>query len=111
MLSIILGLLGLFSWQEHKPAVLSPSQDSIKHPGLHKNNVRDSTGRFVHINRVFIIGNRLTRDQIILRELTLKPGDIIFSTELAEILELDKKKLINTRLFNTVEIRMLELAP
>jgi outer membrane protein assembly factor BamA len=111
MLSIILGLLGLFSWQEYNPAVFSPSQDSIRHPGHHKNNVRDSTGRFVHINRVFIIGNRLTRDQIILRELTLKSGDIIFSTELAEILELDKKKLINTRLFNTVEIRMLELSP
>ncbi|HEY9487949.1 MAG TPA: POTRA domain-containing protein [Chryseosolibacter sp.] len=69
----------------------------------------DSTGRFVLINRIFIVGNRLTRDQIILRELTLKPGDLIFNLNLPEILDLDKKKLINTRLFNTVEIRTLEL--
>lgn len=70
----------------------------------------DSTGKFVRIGSIFIIGNRLTRDQIILRELTLKPGDIIYNLDLPSILDLDKKKLINTRLFNTVEIRTLELA-
>lgn len=72
-------------------------------------NVSDSTGRFVLINRVFIIGNRLTRDQIILRELSLKPGDLIFNLDLPAIIDLDKKKLFNTRLFNTVEIRTMEL--
>ena len=61
------------------------------------------------INRVFIIGNRLTRDQIILRELSLRKGDLIYSLDLPEIIDLDKKKLINTRLFNTVEIRTMEL--
>ena len=61
------------------------------------------------INRVFIIGNRLTRDQIIMRELTLKPGDLIFNLDLPSILDSDKKKLFNTRLFNTVEIRTMEL--
>lgn len=69
----------------------------------------DTTGRFVLINRVFIIGNRLTRDQIIVRELSLKPGDLIYNLDLPDILDLDKKKLINTRLFNTVEIRTMEL--
>ena len=69
----------------------------------------DSAGRFIHINRIFIVGNRITRDQIVLRELTLKQGDIIYSLDLASILERDKKKLINTRLFNTVEIKTLEL--
>lgn len=70
----------------------------------------DTVGKFLRINRVFIVGNRLTRDQIILRELTLKPGDIIFSRDLPSILDLDRKKLINTRLFNTVDIRIMELA-
>jgi outer membrane protein assembly factor BamA len=69
----------------------------------------DSVGRFIHINRIFIVGNRITRDQIVLRELTLKQGDIIYNLDLASILERDKKKLINTRLFNTVEIKTLEL--
>lgn len=71
----------------------------------------DSVGRFIHINRVFILGNRITRDQIVLRELTLRQGDIIYNLDLPAILERDKKKLINTRLFNTVEIRPLELQP
>ncbi len=69
--------------------------------------VLDSTGRFIHINRIFILGNKVTRDQIILRELTLKPGDFVYSAELPIILDLDQKKLINTRLFNTAEIRLL----
>jgi outer membrane protein assembly factor BamA len=75
------------------------------------NAVTDSAGRFIHINRIFILGNRITRDQIILRELTLRQGDIIYNLDLPNILEQDKKKLINTRLFNTVEIRPLELQP
>ena len=75
------------------------------------NTVSDSVGRFIHINRIFVLGNRITRDQIILRELTLRQGDIIYSLDLPGILEQDKKKLINTRLFNTVEIRPLELQP
>jgi outer membrane protein assembly factor BamA len=69
----------------------------------------DSAGRFIYINRIFIIGNRITRDQIILRELTLRQGDVIYSLDLPGILETDQKKLINTRLFNTAEIRPLEL--
>jgi outer membrane protein assembly factor BamA len=71
----------------------------------------DTVGRFLQINRIFIIGNRITREQIILRELTLKAGDIIYNLDLPSTLDLDKKKLINTRLFNTVEIRTLELQP
>ncbi len=69
----------------------------------------DSVGRFIHINRILIVGNRITRDQIVLRELTLQKGNIIYNRDLPSILERDKKKLINTRLFNTVEIRVLEL--
>ncbi|MBT1705480.1 POTRA domain-containing protein [Chryseosolibacter indicus] len=68
-------------------------------------------GRFLTINRIFVTGNRITRDRIILRELSLKPGDTFFSNDLAGILELDRRKLLNTRLFNTVEIKTLELEP
>jgi outer membrane protein assembly factor BamA len=55
------------------------------------------------------VGNRITRDAIILRELSLKRGDIVYSTDIQTILDRDERKLINTRLFNTVEIRTLEL--
>ena len=83
--------------------------DSTKKERRIHGAVSDSTGRFVLINRVFIIGNRLTRDQIIMRELSLKPGDLIFNLDLPAIIDLDKKKLFNTRLFNTVEIRTMQL--
>jgi outer membrane protein assembly factor BamA len=75
--------------------------------------LKDTTGKgeFLTVNRIFITGNRITRDRIILRELSLKPGDVIYSEDLQKILDLDKRKLLNTRLFNTVEIRTLELEP
>lgn len=89
---------------------MQDSADTEHRPAKHKRSTSpDSVGRFVLINRVFIIGNRLTRDQIILRELSIKPGDLIFNLDLPEILDLDKKKLFNTRLFNTVEIRAMEM--
>lgn len=84
--------------------------DSVKRPGKSRPAL-DSTAQFVTIQRIFIVGNRITRDPIILRELTLKQGDIIYSADLPSILELDRKKLINTRLFNTVSVRTLELEP
>ncbi len=60
------------------------------------------------INRVLIVGNKVTRDKIIQRELTLKTGDTVRVNTLLQIIENDKIKLLNTRLFNTVTIRTLE---
>ena len=68
-------------------------------------------GRLLTVNRIFITGNRITRDKIILRELSLKTGDVVYSEDIPPMLERDKKKLLNTRLFNTVEMRTLELEP
>jgi outer membrane protein assembly factor BamA len=108
MLAIIIGLLSFFLPGDLK---IGHAQyhfaDSIKRPG--KNRIVDTTGRFVEVNRIFIIGNRVTRDQIISRELTLKQGDIVYTSDLPGILDLDRKKLLNTRLFTKVEIRTLDL--
>ena len=86
--------------------------DSLKKANKHTNR-KDTIphGRLLTVNRIFITGNRITRDKIILRELSLKPGDVVYSEDIPAILERDKKKLLNTRLFNTVEIRTLELEP
>ncbi|HET9487605.1 MAG TPA: POTRA domain-containing protein, partial [Chryseosolibacter sp.] len=108
-MAIILIFIASFSFGQTNQSFSSGLSDSTKKERRHHYVAPDSTGRFVIVNRVFIIGNRLTRDQIIMRELTLKPGDLIYSLNLPEIIDLDKKKLINTRLFNTVEIRTLEL--
>ena len=83
-------------------------EDSVRRP-LKSLPKRDSTARFVRIGRIFLVGNRITRDRIILRELSLVPGDLIYSEDLPAILDLDRKRLINTRLFNSVNIRTLEL--
>ncbi len=83
-------------------------EDSVRRP-LKALPKRDSTARFVRIGRIFLVGNRITRDRIILRELSLVPGDLIYSEDLPAILDLDRKRLINTRLFNSVNIRTLEL--
>src|SRR5688572_6301507 len=111
MLAVVFSFLSLF-YSPGKPHEARGDDfvvqsDSIKRP-RHRAAV-DSTGRFIEINRIFIIGNKITRDHIILRELTFKTGDVVYSLDLPGILDLDKKKLINTRLFNTVDIRTLEL--
>lgn len=112
MLAFILTISGLFSFTQEEPSLINPpfqappvysSSSTIRSPE------NDSTSQVVTINRIFIIGNRLTRDQIILRELSFKSGDTINVTELDARLEQDRKKIYNTRLFNTVEVRKLEV--
>ena len=72
--------------------------------------LRDSSEmRYVRIDKIFIIGNKLTRPQIILRELDVSEGDIFYLPDLRDILRQDKNKLINTRLFNAVDIHVLEV--
>lgn len=65
--------------------------------------------RMLHVNRVIIIGNKVTRQRIIDRELSLKPGDSIRAAALTTTLEWDKNKLYNLRLFNTVSVRALDM--
>jgi len=82
--------------------------DSVRRPPDRLRLPADSVGQVLEVGRVVIVGNRLTRDHIILRELTLHSGDRVYSNELPRILDLDKKKVFNTRLFNTVEVKPLE---
>lgn len=109
MLAIIISFFSFISpvQQAVGSQHVNAKPDSVKRPK--KESVIDTTGRFVEINRIFIIGNRRTREQIIRRELSVKPGDVIYSTDLPNRLDLDRKKLINTRLFNKADIRTLEL--
>jgi len=110
MVAVLFSLIAFFSAPaktERAESLLA--MDSLKRPGRAKIIPIDTAGRFLQVNRIFIVGNKITRDQIILRELTLRPGDIIYNQELQSVLDLDKKKIFNLRLFNTVEIRTLEL--
>jgi outer membrane protein assembly factor BamA len=56
------------------------------------------------IGNISIIGNRKTKNYIILRELSFKRGDLISLAELVKSFQLAHDRLINTRLFNEVTI-------
>lgn len=62
----------------------------------------------VTIGNVFITGNRKTKEKIILRELTLRPGATFSKIDLPLILQKDIEKLVNTRLFLDVDIQTVE---
>lgn len=64
----------------------------------------------LEVNRILIVGNKITRDRIILRELSLVPGDTVSNRLLPQVIQLDKNKIYNLRLFNTVEIRPITLS-
>ncbi len=110
MLAIAVVIVSLFTSLGSPTSATLALADTAKRPVKSRTyqNPQDS-GKFLIVNRIFVIGNKITRNQIILRELTLKSGDIIYSEDLASILETDRKKIYNTRLFNTVEIKSLDL--
>ena len=58
------------------------------------------------IKKIEIIGNKRTKRNIILRELSLKENETINKNEIINIVEEDKRKLINTNLFNEVDINI-----
>ncbi|HRW98999.1 MAG TPA: POTRA domain-containing protein [Cyclobacteriaceae bacterium] len=69
-----------------------------------------TTFELLTLNKVIIAGNKTTRDRIILRELSLSPGDTVSNVLLPDILQKDKNKIYNLRLFNTVELRPITVS-
>ncbi len=67
--------------------------------------------KILEVGRVLIIGNKVTRNRIIERELSLRPGDTVSTARLPGVLLWDKNKIYNLRLFNTVTVRALEITP
>ncbi len=103
MLAFIAGLIGIAS-VEFNSAHHMVFQDHVN------SSIADTTEfKSLKVNRVLIIGNKITRNRIIERELSLKPGDTVSVSRLSEILVKDKNKVYNLRLFNTVNIRSLQL--
>ncbi len=58
------------------------------------------------IDKILISGNKKTKENIILRELSNKIGSSIKKNELLSTIEADKRRLINTNLFNDVSIKI-----
>lgn len=58
------------------------------------------------IDKIYINGNKKTRDYIIKRELPFKEGDSVALNQLVAQFRLGKQQLVNTRLFNDVVISL-----
>ncbi len=72
-------------------------------------SLADPAKRMVLIDNIFITGNNKTKAKIILRELSIEIGKRYPISSLNEILQADRNKIYNTKLFNTVEVGLLEL--
>lgn len=92
---------------------LSPAQGVCQSAGKKAKEAAADTvpHRFIKIEKIYIIGYERTRKSIITRELSVEENGVYDAAELSATLELDKQKIFNTRLFNTVDVTLLETAP
>lgn len=95
MLGLLVFISSWFQVQEPVSVQPTPVADTVPNKTL-------------EVNRIIILGNKVTRDRIILRELSFKPGDTISSNRIDNQLLRDRAKIYNLRLFNTVTVRWME---
>jgi len=69
-------------------------------------NLVTGTGkRYFRIESITLTGNKITRDQIILREIIFNAGDYVRSDKLDSMLLRSRENLLNTSLFNFVDLK------
>lgn len=73
-------------------------------------SVRSTAGPYF-VSGVMAEGNRITKERVIMRELTIHQGDTVDSKELYARLERSKQNLQNLGLFNTVSLLPTYLGP
>jgi outer membrane protein assembly factor BamA len=66
----------------------------------------DPKTNFYFISKIKIEGNKKTKKNIIIRELSINEGDKLNKSKILEIIEEEKRKLINTDLFNEVDLKI-----
>jgi outer membrane protein assembly factor BamA len=64
----------------------------------------DDSLKIVEIKQIILLGNKVTRNHIMYRELAFKPGDTLSLQALADAIQLSRQNLLNTSLFNFVTI-------
>lgn len=69
----------------------------------------NDSSEMVYINQIYLAGNKITKDKIIFRELTIKAGDSLCLEAFMEALKKSKENLKNSSLFNFVEIRNVQV--
>lgn len=59
----------------------------------------------IRIDSVRLLGNKVTKDRILLREITFLPGDVMTAGRLDTLMARSRENLLNTSLFNFVDIK------
>jgi outer membrane protein assembly factor BamA len=62
---------------------------------------------FVVLRKIFLYGNHRTKDCIVLREMDVKEGDTLLLSKLDTLLNNNRNRIYNTRLFNEVKITLI----
>lgn len=62
----------------------------------------------VCVRNIVLIGNKVTREHVVLRELTFHSADSLQLNELQKIVQRSEENLLNTSLFNSVHITWLQ---
>lgn len=101
--SFVIGIVVLLFTNANTAAL----SGTMKFSEYSQNSVINDT---VQIDKVFIIGYKKTKEQIIRRELSLSDGQLLSRQELQEAIQADKRKLINTKLFLSVDINIIDLS-
>ncbi|MFP4092412.1 MAG: BamA/TamA family outer membrane protein [Cyclobacteriaceae bacterium] len=63
----------------------------------------------VRVDKIFIIGNRRTKERIITREMDIKEGQVYTYGELKELTALDRRKIMNTQLFLGTRLSIIQI--
>lgn len=66
---------------------------------------------YIVINKIIIEGTKKTKDYIILREMEVQPGDSIPVAQVAQTLEQNRKRVMNTGLFARIKINVKDWQP
>jgi hypothetical protein len=72
-------------------------------PKVIKELERVKEEKFV-LSKIHVTGNRKTRRAIILREMSVQEGDSLTRKELADVIELNRKRVFNLAIFTDVQI-------
>ena len=93
-----------------QPVLFAQSLDwSDSTSTVKSSNFRPEDDEIVTIDKIFIIGNRRTKERIILRELDIEEGVAYQYKDLLETIRLDRRKVMNTQLFLDVKLSLVHL--
>jgi outer membrane protein assembly factor BamA len=102
-------LLFLLFFLNFFPDTANSYENTVPEMAHTKAAVADTSSYFIVIDKVFIIGNKRTRDQIITRELEFKQNDTIRVSDLDLKLLQNKNRIFNLGLFTHVDLNVIYL--